>query len=127
MSGPRVIVAGSQTFTDYALLERVLDAMPLFTRSPVVISGGAIGADKLGERYARERGLSVILVPVYDYLWKKYGKPAGPRRNALMADLATHVVVFWNGRSPGSRSMIEIARARRLPLRVIEYREVSER
>jgi len=53
----RLIVAGSRTFKDYSLLSRKLDV--LLSRKVgqgeeiIIISGGARGADALGERYAR--------------------------------------------------------------------------
>jgi len=50
----KVIVAGSRSFRDYEVLCKVLDEMEITT----IISGGARGADKLGERYAKERGIS---------------------------------------------------------------------
>lgn len=119
----RVIVAGGRHLKDYAFLTRKLDAiLSAFKLSEVaIISGGASGADSLGERYAREHHLQLIVVPA---LWS-LGNKAGPIRNAWMAEIATHCVVFWNGRSPGTRSMIQIAKAKGLPLRVVRYEEIG--
>jgi hypothetical protein len=50
----------------------------------VIISGGAKGADSLGERYAQERGLEV---KVFRADWDKYGKRAGILRNTKMSIL----------------------------------------
>lgn len=116
----RVIVAGTRTFNNYALLERKLDAIFLRFESEdvAIISGCCVGADALGERYAREYGLMLIQCPAR---WDTYGKRAGHVRNTLMADIATHLVVFWDGKSAGTKMMIDIARAKGLPLRVIRY------
>ena len=59
-----VIVAGSRTFNDYRLLRNKLDQI-LANKLPdiVIVSGGARGADTLGERYAQEKGLPVKQFP----------------------------------------------------------------
>ena len=48
-----------------------------------------------------------------------YGKSAGPIRNARMAAIATHAIVFWDGVSRGSLSMINEAKSKKLYLKVI--------
>lgn len=116
----RVIVAGTRTFRDYALLERKLDAIFLRSRPEevAIISGGADGADCLGERYAHARNLQLIQVYAR---WNAYGRRAGWIRNNLMADIATHLVAFWDGQSTGTKMMIEIAQSKDLPVRAIRY------
>lgn len=113
----RVIIAGTRTFNDYELLRDRLDLL-LSNRLPhvAIVSGCASGADKLGERYALERGLELHNYPAE---WNKYGNSAGPRRNKLMAQYANACVVFWDGKSRGSRNMIEEAKANNLDLRVV--------
>jgi hypothetical protein len=122
MSSPRVIVAGSRTFNDYALMRRELDAIfSELDARPIIVSGGAKGADMLGERYAKEHGLFVIQVPAPYHLWDSLGRGAGLTRNAIMADIATHLVAFWDGQSRGTKHMIGIARARGLEVKVVRY------
>src|SRR5687767_3670933 len=112
-----VIVAGTRTFADYALLEHKLDAILARLEPPIVIvSGRAKGADQLGERYAKERELHCVYVPA---LWTVHSRAAGPIRNRVMLEIATHVVVFWDGESKGAKDLIEEAEKRGLPLRVI--------
>lgn len=110
----KVVVAGSRNFTDYELLCRTLDEM----RTPAweIVSGGARGADLLGERYAIEHNLSMYRFPAE---WNKYGKSAGHKRNRKMADFGDALVAFWNGNSPGTRSMIEYMREQNKPVRVV--------
>jgi hypothetical protein len=119
----KVVVAGTRTFADYALLCAKLDALLANLDSVTIISGGASGADGLGERYAAERGYPVEVMAAD---WATHGRAAGPIRNEAMADAATHVVVFWDGKSRGSKSMMEAARRRGLPLRVIRYRHTAD-
>jgi hypothetical protein len=115
----RLIVAGSRTFDNYGLLKYMLDYYLQNVKGKVeIVSGGATGADWLGERYAREKGYSVKVFPAD---WRKYGTAAGPKRNREMSLFATHCIVFWDGKSKGSKSMIEIAEKRGLKLRIVRY------
>ena len=115
----RLIVAGSRDFTNYELLKQKCDSLLSLkkqTHSIVIVSGTARGADQLGERYAAERGYQVERFPAD---WENDGKAAGPIRNAQMAAYADALVAFWDGRSRGTKDMIERAEMRNLPVRVI--------
>ena len=57
----KVIIAGSRSFNDYTLLKTELDK--LFVEPFIVVSGGAKGADSLGERWAEEYNASVKIFP----------------------------------------------------------------
>lgn len=112
----KVIVAGSRGFYDYQLLKRKMDNF-LKNKEPntiEIVSGTANGADKLGERYAEERGYAIARFPAN---WDKYGN----RRNAEMDWYADACVVFWDGKSMGSKHMIDLAKKANIPLRVVVY------
>lgn len=114
----KVIVAGTKTFNNYELLKEKLDFY-LRDKYPVlIISGGAEGADKMGERYAQEHGHSIMIVNAD---WQQYGKAADPRRNELMAQKAEACIVFFDGQSRGTTNMIENARKYGLKLRIVRY------
>ena len=103
-----VIVAGS--CTDYELLARKLDHLLQNETEVEIVSGGARGADQLGERYAQERGYKLRVFPAD---WNRYGKQAGYIRNVHMADYADALVAFrMPGVSKGTDHMIRIARER---------------
>jgi len=56
-------ICGSRSFADYGLLCRSIDAALVeWDPSDIsqVVHGGALGADRLGGRWARERGLRVV-------------------------------------------------------------------
>lgn len=73
----------------------------------LVISGGAKGIDRAAERFADERGIEkLIILPEY----AKYGRPAPIVRNKLIVRAADLVVVFWDGKSPGTLFSVEFAR-----------------
>lgn len=117
----RVIIAGTRTFTDYTLLQRECNRLlseKQRTHNIVVVSGTARGADTLGERYALERGFQLRRFPAD---WDKDGKKAGMLRNYRMADNADALIAFWDGTSRGTANMIDIARKKNLPVRVIQY------
>ncbi len=113
----KLIIAGTRTFSDYNLLRRKIDFY-LGDRADVeIVSGGARGADLLGERYAVEKGFSIKRFPAN---WN-LGKQAGYLRNKEMAEYATHTVLFWDGRSRGTKHMFDLAIANGLNARVVRY------
>ena len=116
-----VIVAGSRSFGNYALLKEKLNAIlkeKKTTHQVQIISGGAAGADKLGEIYAKEHDLDLKLFPAN---WQLHGNKAGYIRNTEMARHAQAVVVFWDGKSSGTRHMIKTAHKLNLLTRVILF------
>ncbi len=119
----RVIVAGSRTFNDFALLEAKLDALLANLKDVEIVSGGARGADKLGELYAKKHGLAFKVFPAD---WDGLGTRAGFIRNETMAAYATHAdkgccVVFWDGRSKGAAHMSRTAAEYGLAVRTIIF------
>ena len=114
----RLVVAGGRDFTNYAGMCEALDKLLVDVDNTTIISGGARGVDKLGERYAKERGYAL---EVYPADWEKYGKSAGYRRNEQMAEVATHLVAFWDGESRGTKHMIDLGNKHGLTTRVGRY------
>jgi hypothetical protein len=114
----RVVVCGGRDFQDYARLEQSLDTL-LNGLPPVeIISGAAHGADLLGERYARTRGLICHRFPAD---WQRYGRRAGYVRNQQMVDQCDRVVAFWDGQSRGTKNTIYLATAKGIPVDIILY------
>ncbi len=108
-------VVGSRTFSDYKLLETVLDEFEI----EEIITGGARGADRLAETYADARGIKKrVIRPDYD----RYGRPAPLVRNRVIVDLADRVVAFWDGKSRGTRSVIDYAGKKNKQVTVIQGR-----
>lgn len=105
----RTIIAGSRTITDPSEVDA---AMAECGWTPtVVICGCARGVDTLGMAWAEARGIPVERYPAD---WTAHGKAAGPIRNREMARNATALVLVWDGRSSGSRNMLETADGMRL-------------
>jgi hypothetical protein len=116
----RIVVAGGRDFADYKKLCSEIDDFlrnKIGTHNITIISGHANGADKLGERYAREHGMNLELCPAE---WERYGSAAGPIRNKRMSERADAVIAFWNGKSQGTKNMIDCAIQENLPYKIIE-------
>lgn len=106
----KVVIAGSRGIKDAA---RVSDAVA-FAELPVteVVSGAARGVDALGEEWAAARGIPVRRFPAN---WRAHGLRAGRMRNLEMAEYADALVAVWDGRSAGTKHMIEAMQARGKP------------
>lgn len=121
----RIIIAGGRFFNDYNYLKKSLD--PLLgnyydSNELEIVSGGAIGVDALGERYAKEKGFTITK---FNADWEKYGKSAGPIRNKQMADYAHGLIAFWDGESKGTKNMIKNAQNNNLKVFVFNYKDKS--
>ena len=115
----KIIIAGSRDFNDYEFLKKKLvNLRDLFIDDDVIISGHARGADALGERFAKEYNIPLKLFPAD---WNKYGKSAGYIRNKEMADNADVLVAFWDGKSRGTKNMINIAIDKGLEVHIVRY------
>lgn len=114
----KVIIAGGRDFNDYDLLCRKADYYLSRQSEVEIVSGTAKGADKLGERYAEERGYPIKRFPAD---WGTWGNGAGYRRNVEMGNYADALIAFWNEQSKGTKHMIDIAELYKLKIRVITY------
>lgn len=114
----KVIIAGGRDFNDMELLTAYCDNVLSRKKNVEIVSGGCKGADRLGEIYSVCRGHTIIPFPAD---WEKHGKAAGPIRNKQMADYADALIAFWDGKSRGTKNMIDTATEKRLLIRVCEY------
>ena len=122
----RVIIAGSRNFNNYELLKKECDSFLSDKKEKyniTIISGGARGADFSGEKYAKDEGFSLEVFPAN---WNKFGKSAGFRRNEQMAEVADALIAFWDGKSHGTKHMIEIMKNKNLLVKVVNY-ETSDK
>jgi hypothetical protein len=102
----RIAVIGSRTITDYDLVEKTILEHLKISEISLVVSGGAKGADTLGELFAKKHNLETkILYPD----WKKFGRSAGFIRNKDIINECDIVFAFWNGASRGTKNSLDIA------------------
>jgi hypothetical protein len=97
----KTIIAGSRNITDLALVYRAVD-LSNYEISEVV-SGLARGVDTLALEFASAEDIPVKGFPA---LWDKFGRSAGPLRNREMGDYADCLIAIWDGKSSGTRHMI---------------------
>ena len=116
----KVIIAGGRNFHDYELLCLKCDKALSQQLEVEIVSGTAYGADKLGERYANERGYSIKR---FFPNWEKHKKSAGFIRNEEMAIYADALIAFWDGESKGTKHMIDLAEKHGLKIKTIIYDE----
>jgi hypothetical protein len=114
----KIIIAGGRAFNDYNLLCQKCDKLLSLQVEIEIVSGTANGADKLGERYANKKGYPVKKFPAN---WEKYGKSAGYKRNEEMAKYADALIAFWDGKSKGTKHMIDLAKRYDLKVKVVTY------
>lgn len=107
-------IAGSRNWTDAKRVEEVVRAQ---RADVVIVTGGARGVDKYAEAACKKLGRQYARVPA---LWSHFGKKAGYVRNRVVVDMATSVIVFWDGHSPGTLDVINKAKGLGKPL--IVYR-----
>ena len=88
------------------------------TASDRIVHGGAKGADRLAAIYAREYFYKSEAFPAD---WDTHGKAAGPIRNQEMAEYADVLVAVWDGKSRGTKNMIETALKEGLEVHVYRY------
>ena len=122
----KLIIAGGRDFEDKILALKefgkfsievsdiVGNALP-FTE---IVSGGARGADRVGEYVAQISNL-----PIKQFIpdWDGLGKRAGFVRNAEMGDYADALLAFWNKESKGTKQMIDYATKKGLIVKVVYY------
>lgn len=111
----KVIIAGGRNFNDYENLCHFCNKVLSNQTEIEIVSGTANGADKLGEKYANDNGYPIKRFPAN---WDKYGKSAGYKRNAQMAEYADGLIAFWDGKSRGTKHMIDLAKRSGLKVRI---------
>lgn len=120
----KVIVAGGRDFTDReGLLKAFHQFMePYANEQIVIVSGGAKGADAIGEWIGKEYGITTVIMRAQ---WEKFGKSAGYRRNEQMAQYGSHLLAAWDGASKGTKHMIDLAKQYGLITQIHSYQGES--
>lgn len=80
-----------------------------------IVSGGAKGVDTLAKEYALKHSLKLTeFLPEYS----KYGKAAPLKRNITIIEHADLVLAFWDGKSKGTKFVIDECAKRSIPVEV---------
>jgi hypothetical protein len=108
------IIAGCRDIWDYRLVDEAVYESGFDITE--VVSGYASGIDTVGEAWSLVNGLGYATP--FKANWSKFGRYAGYKRNKEMGDYAEALVAIWDGKSPGTRSMIQYAEERGLKIYV---------
>jgi hypothetical protein len=120
-----VAVVGSRNFSDLELVRKYVASLAYHDDRAIIVTGGARGVDEAAEATALDYSL---LVQVIKPDWERHGKAAGPIRNEQIVRVSDEVVAFWDGKSRGTKSTIELTRKARKPLTIFfeDGRKVRE-
>lgn len=120
----KLIVAGGRDFNDYQHLSRVLFAMAdneFADHAVSIVSGMARGADALAVQFARTNSIKLYEFPADWNPNGQFDRGAGHKRNREMGDFADGLLAFWDGKSPGTKGMIEYMQRLKKPVHVVRY------
>ncbi len=100
----KLAIVGSRTFTNKNLFNQKINEFILKYNTPdIIISGGAKGADTLGENYAIDNN---IPLKIFYPDWSKHGKIAGIIRNTNIVNDCTHILAFPSKNGTGTQDTI---------------------
>ena len=99
-----VIIAGSRTIVDRRVVWNAIEQSGFDIST--ILCGMADGVDLKGLSYGINNEIEVKKYPAD---WKNKGKQAGILRNIEMAKNADALIAVWDGKSIGTKHMIETA------------------
>ncbi|MEE0914567.1 MAG: SLOG family protein [Ruminococcus sp.] len=105
----KVAVVGSRNLT----INNLGDYLPKDTTE--IVSGGARGIDRCARAYAKSHNIKLTeFLPEYE----RYGRSAPLKRNLQIIRYADMVLAFWDGKSQGTRFVIENCKKENVPIKV---------
>lgn len=105
----KVAVVGSRNLT----INNLGDYLPEDTTE--IVSGGARGIDRCARAYAKTHNIKLTgFLPQYEI----YGRAAPLKRNLQIIRYADMVLAFWDGKSHGTRFVIENCKKENVPIKV---------
>jgi SLOG family YspA-like protein len=135
----KLIIAGSRSITNYDAVRQGMIQSGLWKKHKQaieVVCGMAKGVDKLGLEFANKNGLDVWEFPAeWDDIKADgavvrqtkdgvlYNAAAGHWRNQDMADFSEALLLLWDGKSTGSRDMLNRARKKGLEVHAYRYHD----
>lgn len=115
----KVIIAGSRNITDYNMIEQIINKSKFNITE--VVCGCAIGVDRVGQQWAKNNSIKIEEMPAN---WNRHGRAAGPIRNSEMAKYADAAIIIWDGKSPGSKNMIDQMKRLNKPYELYDLSQV---
>ena len=110
----KLAIIGSRSIENLNLDEYIKE------KPDTIISGGAKGIDTIAWEWALENHIEII---VHKPNHNIHGKWAALRRNDIIVDEADKIMAFWNGKSTGTKYVIDRAKKLNKPLEIIFINE----
>ena len=127
----KVIIAGSRNITQLKYVEEAMFKSNAYKMVTEVVSGGARGVDSLAIDWAKKHKVKYTVkkaewnkldVPgavieihhnddSQDLAYRYYNSRAGLQRNEEMGRYADALVAIWDGKSPGTKHMIDFMKS----------------
>ena len=130
------VICGPRDFDDYDAVKTAIKESGF--KICEVVSGGAKGADELGERWAKENKIKLSIFKadwddltakgaiIKENKWgKKYNANSGFARNQKMANYADAIIAINKGNTPGTSDMIKRAKNNNLKIFVYEIEKAD--
>lgn len=108
----KILVCGGRKYADHVTVAKVLSEAIGEQRWPIIIQGGAPGADRLAKAWAAAEQHHCVELPA---CWVRWKNGAGPIRNRMMLELGPELVVAFPG-GAGTRDMVAKAKAAGIPV-----------
>lgn len=102
----KVIIAGSRGINSYDVVDNAIRQSG-FNITEIVHGNCVNSPDMIGDLWARVHDVPIKKFPAN---WNEYGKSAGLIRNKEMAQYADALIAVWNGKSKGTKHMIDYAK-----------------
>lgn len=114
----KLIIAGSRSIKDNSKLESALRESDFnLSKIDKIITGGAEGVDELVIDYCLKNKINFeVVFPDYDKFENK--KVAPIKRNERMSKMGDALLAVWDGKSKGTKSMINKAKSKNLDIYV---------
>lgn len=116
----RLLVCGDRNYTDWQRIQKEIKKLADTEGVEVIIQGGASGAD-----HAAALAAKFFKIPCEEYpaQWRKFGRAAGPIRNAQMLSEGNPSLIYafhdWLEGSKGTKDMVE--KGRRAGIKVVVF------
>lgn len=108
----KVAIAGSRNI----IVDDLQNYLPENTME--IVSGGAKGVDSSAKEFALKNN-----IPITEFLpdYKRYGRGAPLRRNQQIVDYADEIIIFWDGKSKGSKFVIDYCKKKDKKITVYQF------
>lgn len=109
----KLAVAGSRDFGHEDRVKTEIKYIIENTQINTIVSGGARGIDTYGEEVANEKKMQKI---IHLAEWDKLGRSAGFVRNKNIVQDADAILIYWDGKSVGTKHTVGLAKESKKPL-----------